>query len=86
MAMHETEDSKVFQRFKKKTGPEPYQVENGRAKKKKVFYFFLCPSHGVCSYLGDTLQSRGLSLVGLLSAHPLRAGYPTMHLWCQEDV
>uniref|UniRef100_H3DJY4 Programmed cell death 2 n=1 Tax=Tetraodon nigroviridis TaxID=99883 RepID=H3DJY4_TETNG len=26
MAMHETEDNKVFQRFKKKTAPEPHQV------------------------------------------------------------
>lgn len=26
MAMHETEDNKVFQRFKKKIAPEPHQV------------------------------------------------------------
>ncbi|KPP59670.1 programmed cell death protein 2-like, partial [Scleropages formosus] len=26
MAMHETEDSKVFQRFKRRTAPEPHQV------------------------------------------------------------
>lgn len=27
MAMHETEDNKVFQRFKKKIAPEPHQVK-----------------------------------------------------------
>lgn len=27
MAMHETEDNKVFQRFKKKIAPEPQQVK-----------------------------------------------------------
>lgn len=26
MAMHETEDNKVFQRFKRKIAPEPHQV------------------------------------------------------------
>lgn len=26
MAMHETEDNKVFQRFKKRIAPEPHQV------------------------------------------------------------
>lgn len=27
MAMHETEDSKVFQKFKERTAPEPEQVK-----------------------------------------------------------
>lgn len=42
MAMHETEDSKVFQRFKRKIATEPHQVENGRAKKIQTVVFF-CP-------------------------------------------
>lgn len=34
MAMHETEDNRVFQRFKKKIAPEPHQV-----KKKQQLNF-----------------------------------------------
>lgn len=38
-----------------------------------------------CLCSGGALQSRGLPLVGLFSAHPLRSGYPSMHLWRRED-
>lgn len=36
MAMHETEDNKVFQRFKKKIAPEPHQVKTIIKKKSEL--------------------------------------------------
>lgn len=87
MAFHETEDNKVFQRFKKKTAAEPHQVKKKKEKWKRLNWaqsVFVAISWCLfCS--GGPLQSRGLSLVGLFSTHPFRSWYPTMHLWRPED-
>ncbi len=94
MALHETEDYKVFQRFKKKIAPEPHQVGKKQNKRKLMWKKHLnglnarCVPVSPCFVLlcsGGALQSRRVSPVGLFPARPFRSGYPTMHLWRQED-
>lgn len=77
MAMHETEENKVFQRFKKKIASEPHQVQ----KSPNFIYTLLRPST-VLSHPGDSLLPGRISSVGLRTARPLRSGHPIMHLWC----
>lgn len=86
MALHETEDNKVFQRFKKKIAPEPHQVKTIIKKKNLNFKIWNEYYHYisiVCS--GGALQSRRLSFVDLLTTHPLSTRCPTMCLWCPAD-
>lgn len=89
MAMHETEDNKVFQRFKKRIASEPHQVKKNftaQCYEKSHRCSSLWAFDSLSSHPGDTLQSRRLFPVGFLSSHPFRWGYPTMHLWNQADV
>lgn len=95
MAMHETEDNKVFQRFKKKIAPEPHQVKIIIIKKKKLNYKIWEYEMNSCSHCisisivfvcsGGALQSGGLSFVGFLTTHSLCTGCPTVSLWCPAD-
>lgn len=86
MAMHETEDNKVFQRFKKKIAPEPHQVQTNYLMGQKASVHNVSVHLIVFLCSGAALHTRGLSCVGLFSARPFRSGHPTMHLWCQEDL
>lgn len=71
--MHDTEDNKVFQRFKKKIAPEPHQVKKATAENLSMNTIEVCVHLIAVLCSGATLQSRGPSLVGLFSAHPFRS-------------
>lgn len=51
MAMHETEDSKVFQRFKKKIAPEPHQVKQKIGTYGKVLIWMLFVFCSSCFFM-----------------------------------
>lgn len=71
MAMHETEDSKVFQRFKKKTAPEPHQVKRKKIQLEKtnVSTFSVCVPLIVFCCAQVVRYSRGGSPLWVSSQH-----------------
>lgn len=66
MAMHETEDNKVFQWFKKKIAPEPHQVI-----KKRIQYHIsnVCVRLMLFWYIQVVRYSRGGSPLWVSSQH-----------------
>lgn len=78
MAMHETEDNKVFQKFKKKIAPEPHQVKQKQENmEKRLYECDFCFAHHVFVMFRWCVTVEGALRCGFLlsTSHLIRTSH-----------